>query len=217
MRTPAPIPSRARFLLSAASAAGARSTNSTLAAPLLSASIPTAPDPAYKSRKRAPSMRSASTLNSVSRSRSLVGRVAIPAGPSSGRERNLPAMMRIGSSAYIAPARYNRTMRGWSIPLGRWMGVELRVHAFFPLLALVCLALGATDGMGRGFGLFAVLVAAVLVRETARLIVAAWLGLRLRAVLLLPIGGLFAYANPESQEGAGQGSTQFILAFTGDR
>jgi CBS domain-containing protein len=95
------------------------------------------------------------------------------------------------------------------------MGVELRVHAFFPLLALVCLALGATDGMGRGFGLFVVLVAAVLVRETARLIVAAWLGLRLRAVLLLPIGGLFAYANPESQEGAGQGSTQFILAFTG--
>jgi CBS domain-containing protein len=95
------------------------------------------------------------------------------------------------------------------------MGVELRVHAFFPLLALVCLALGATDGLGRGFGLFIVLVAAVLVRETARLIVAAWLGLRLRAVLLLPIGGLFAYANPESQEGAAQGSTQFILAFTG--
>ena len=106
-------------------------------------------------------------------------------------------------------------MRGWSIPLGRWMGVELRVHAFFPVLALVCLALSAKDGMGRGLLLFFVLVAAVLVRETARLIVAAWLGLRLRAVLLLPIGGLFAYANPESQEGAGQGSAQFILAFTG--
>jgi CBS domain-containing protein/Zn-dependent protease len=106
-------------------------------------------------------------------------------------------------------------MRGWSIPLGRWMGVELRVHAFFPVLALVCLALSAKDGMGRGLLLFFVLVAAVLVRETARLIVAAWLGLRLRAVLLLPIGGLFAYANPESQEGASQGSTQFILAFTG--
>jgi CBS domain-containing protein/Zn-dependent protease len=95
------------------------------------------------------------------------------------------------------------------------MGVELRVHAFFPLLALVCLALSAKDGMGRGLLLFFVLVAAVLVRETARLIVAAWLGLRLRAVLLLPIGGLFAYANPESQEGAGQGSAQFVLAFTG--
>ncbi|HEY1904352.1 MAG TPA: CBS domain-containing protein [Terracidiphilus sp.] len=106
-------------------------------------------------------------------------------------------------------------MRGWSIPLGRWMGVELRVHAFFPLLALVCLALSTADGLGRGLGLFFVLVAAVLVRETARLIAAAWLGLRLRAVLLLPIGGLFAYANPESQEGAGQGNAQFVLAFTG--
>ena len=97
------------------------------------------------------------------------------------------------------------------------MGVELRVHAFFPLLALVCLALGAADNctLGRGFALFLVLAAAVLVRETARLIVAAWLGLRLRAVLLLPIGGLFAYADPESQEGAGKGSTQFYLAFTG--
>jgi CBS domain-containing protein len=95
------------------------------------------------------------------------------------------------------------------------MGVELRVHAFFPLLALVCLALSVADGLGRGLGLFLVLVVAVVVRETARLIVAAWLGLRLRAVLLLPIGGLFAYANPESQEGADQGSTQFILAFAG--
>jgi len=32
-------------------------------------------------------------------------------------------------------------------------------------------------------------VAAVLVREIARLLVAAWLGLKLRAILLLPIGG----------------------------
>jgi CBS domain-containing protein len=99
------------------------------------------------------------------------------------------------------------------------MGVEMRVHLFFPLLALLCIALGVKDGPGggpgRGLGLFMVLVVAVAVRETARLIVAAWLGLRLRAVLLLPIGGLFAYANPESQEGAGQGSAQFILAFTG--
>jgi CBS domain-containing protein len=95
------------------------------------------------------------------------------------------------------------------------MGVEMRVHAFFPLLALVCLALSVTEGPGRGFALFLDLVAAVVVRESARLIVAAWLGLRLRAVLLLPIGGLFAYANPESQEGASQGATQFILGFAG--
>jgi CBS domain-containing protein/Zn-dependent protease len=106
-------------------------------------------------------------------------------------------------------------MRGWSIPVGRWMGVEMRVHAFFPLLALVCLALSIPDGVPRGLGLFLVLVAAVVVRETARILVAAWLGLRLRAILLLPIGGLFAYANPESQESANSGSGQFAMALAG--
>ncbi len=95
------------------------------------------------------------------------------------------------------------------------MGVELRVHAFFPLLAVVCLGLSAADGWPRGLGLFMVLVATVLVRETMRLLVAAWLGLRLRAILFLPIGGLFAYANPESQENANQGSGQFAIALAG--
>jgi Zn-dependent protease len=95
------------------------------------------------------------------------------------------------------------------------MGVEIRVHVFFPLLAAVCLALSGADGVARGLGLFLVLVAAVAVRETARLLVAAWLGLRLRAILLLPIGGLFAYADPESQEGSSQGGGQFALALAG--
>jgi len=95
------------------------------------------------------------------------------------------------------------------------MGVELRIHAFFPLLALVCLGLSTSDGWVRGLGLFLVLVAAVIVREIPRLMVAAWLGLRLRAVLVLPIGGLFSYANPESQENANQGVGQFAMAFAG--
>jgi CBS domain-containing protein/Zn-dependent protease len=114
-----------------------------------------------------------------------------------------------------APTSYNRIMRGWSIPMGRWMGVELRVHLFFPLLAFVFFGISGSDGWPRGLALFLLLVAAVVTRETARLLVAAWLGLRLRAVLLLPIGGLFAYANPESQENANQGAGQFALALAG--
>jgi Zn-dependent protease/CBS domain-containing protein len=106
-------------------------------------------------------------------------------------------------------------MRGWSIPLGRWVGVEIRVHVFFPLLAAVCMALSGSDGIGRGLALFMVLVAAVAVRETARLLVVAWLGLRLRAILLLPIGGMYAYADPESQEGSSHGGGQFSLALAG--
>lgn len=106
-------------------------------------------------------------------------------------------------------------MRGWSIAFGRWMGVEIRVHIFFPLLVLVLIAVGGPEGRASGLGLFLMLAVAVAVRETARLLVAAWLGLRLRVILLLPIGGMFAYANPESQEKANTGSAQFIMAFAG--
>jgi len=95
------------------------------------------------------------------------------------------------------------------------MDVEMRVHVFFPVLAIVCMGLSATDGWVRGLGLFFAVVAAVVVRETARLLVAAWLGLKLRAILLLPIGGLFAYADPESQENANLGGGQFALALAG--
>jgi CBS domain-containing protein/Zn-dependent protease len=101
------------------------------------------------------------------------------------------------------------------MPLGRWMGVEMRVHIFFPLLLFVVFAISGNDKWPRGLALFLLLVAAVVVRETARLLVAAWMGLRLRAILLLPIGGLFAYANPESQEAANQGAGQYALALAG--
>jgi CBS domain-containing protein len=95
------------------------------------------------------------------------------------------------------------------------MGVEMRMHVFFPALALVCLGLSATSGILRGLLLFFICVFAVIVRETARLMMAAYLDLKLRAVLLLPIGGLFAYANPESQEASNQGFGQFAMAFIG--
>lgn len=95
------------------------------------------------------------------------------------------------------------------------MSVEVRVHLFFPLLLVVCLALSSGSSVWRGIGLFLILVSAVAVRETARLLVAAWLGLRLRAILFLPIGGLFAYADPESQEGSSNGGGQFGLALAG--
>jgi CBS domain-containing protein len=95
------------------------------------------------------------------------------------------------------------------------MGVELRVHLFFPLLIFVFLGLSGSDQWQRGMGLFLALVAAVIARETVRLLTAAWLGLRLRAVLLMPFGGLYAFANPESQELANEGIGQFAMAFAG--
>lgn len=91
----------------------------------------------------------------------------------------------------------------------------MRVHLFFPLLIFVFLGISGTDRWWRGVALFLVLVFAVITRETVRLLTAAWFGLRLRAVLLMPFGGLYAYANPESQEHASQGAGQFAMALAG--
>ena len=108
-------------------------------------------------------------------------------------------------------------MRGWSIPLGRWFGIEIRIHTFFLMLAILCLlyANAVNVNAGAGIALWILVLAAVALRECARLIVAAWLGLRLRAILLLPIGGLFAYANPESQDQAATGRGRYALALAG--
>ena len=77
-------------------------------------------------------------------------------------------------------------MRGWSFPLGRWMGVELRIHTFFILLLGICMAYTESVHltMFRGVGLWLVLLGAVAVREVARMLVAAYHGLQLRNILL---------------------------------
>lgn len=99
--------------------------------------------------------------------------------------------------------------------MGQWAGVEMRVHIFLPLVAIVFLGIAGTDGWRRGLALYLLLLFALAVRLTARLLTAAFLGLRLRAILMLPIGSFFAYANPESQEHAADGAGQFYMAFAG--
>jgi CBS domain-containing protein/Zn-dependent protease len=63
--------------------------------------------------------------------------------------------------------------------------------------------------------LWLILLLAVVVREVARVIVAAYHGVQLRSILLLPIGGLFSYANPDSAERASEGNIQTSMAVVG--
>jgi Zn-dependent protease/CBS domain-containing protein len=107
-------------------------------------------------------------------------------------------------------------MRGWSFPLGRWMGVDLRIHTFFLLLLGLCLlATNLNVPTWRAVFLWAILLLAVVVREIARVITAAYHGVQLRSILLLPIGGLFSYANPDSAERASEGKVQTSMAIVG--
>ncbi len=101
-------------------------------------------------------------------------------------------------------------MLRFSFPLGRIMGVEVRLHLSFLLLFFCALAYGgAYDNVWRGAGLFAALAFAVAVRETARCIAAAYVGLRLRALFLLPVGGVMAFAPPDS--GINPGALPLVL------
>jgi hypothetical protein len=95
-------PSAAIFARITRIAAGADSTRTACTAPRESASSPTAPLPAYRSMTRVPSSEPStdSTVpNSPSRARSLVGRVARPAGTVSRRPPATPAMTRVMTRA----------------------------------------------------------------------------------------------------------------------
>ncbi|HEX3437188.1 MAG TPA: CBS domain-containing protein [Pseudacidobacterium sp.] len=108
-------------------------------------------------------------------------------------------------------------MRGWTFPLGRWMGVDLRIHTFFLLLLALCLLSANLVHVPtwRAVMLWFLLLLAVFVREIARVIAVAYHGVQLRSILLLPIGGLFSYANPDSAERASEGGVQASMAIVG--
>src|SRR6185503_10900384 len=106
-----------------------RSTNVMCAAPRESASMPTAPEPAHKSKNRAFSIRGASTLKSVSRRRSDVGRTCSEGGLFRFRPRYFPAITRIVRS--LTHSRQAKPL----IALNA-LNHSLRFHRTFPLLQI---------------------------------------------------------------------------------
>lgn len=112
---------------------------------------------------------------------------------------------------------YNSGMRGWSFLAGRFFGVEVRIHAFFLLLLAAGMAASALVGVHpmRMVALWGLLLLAVAIRETARAVAAAWFGLELRGILLLPTGGLMSFTSLEATERASQARIQRRMAVVG--
>jgi len=118
----------------------------------------------------------------------------------------------------VQPAsEYNGAMRGWSFPIGRFFGVEVRIHAFFLLLLALAIVFGPLAGTNgaRALTLWLLLLFAVVVRETARGVAAAWYGVELSAILLLPSGGLQSFATPEATERASEPAVERTMALVG--
>jgi len=85
-------------------------------------------------------------------------------------------------------------MRSWSIPAGRLFGVDIRIHlTFLFLLAFVwftqSVSMGA-NGVLRGVALVAIIFGCVVLHELGHALVARHSGVAVRAIVLLPIGGV---------------------------
>ena len=85
-------------------------------------------------------------------------------------------------------------MRSWSISAGRVFGVEVRIHWTFFLMPLFVwyteYAAHRTANEGRGLALVGIIFACVLAHEFGHALVARRAGVRVKSVILLPIGGV---------------------------
>lgn len=81
-------------------------------------------------------------------------------------------------------------MRGWSLSLGRYFGVDLRLHALMVLLLPGIMAASSAVGSSafRGVVLWLLLLAALLVREVGRTVASVAAGLTVTRLVLLPTG-----------------------------
>src|SRR5262249_10637161 len=85
-------------------------------------------------------------------------------------------------------------MRSWSIPFAYVLGVSVRLHLAF-LLLLLFIWMSEWEHYGastasRGLALTAIILISVFIHELAHIVVAQRSGIRPRAVILLPIGGV---------------------------
>jgi hypothetical protein len=100
-----------------------------------------------------------------------------------------------------------------SIAIGRFMNVDLRVHISFLLLLVIAVGFSivTNGGASRGVALWLAMCSAVLVREIARSIAATYVGLRLRALFLLPIGGLMAFSTSTHDASTPEANTRLLM------
>ena len=104
-------------------------------------------------------------------------------------------------------------MRSWSVPVGEWKGMHVRVHlAFFFLLLFVWLTQSPNVDpkltLLRSIAFTVIVLIAVLAHELAHLVVLLRNGPPPRAIVLLPVGGLaiaeVTSENPNPQPALGR-------------
>jgi len=89
-----------------------------------------------------------------------------------------------------------RDFASWSVSLGRWGGVQVRLHAFFLLFAVLALYLAFDPRWGpnhlgaHGAAALGILLVSVLLHEWGHCLAALHFGGRVDEIVLGPLGGL---------------------------
>jgi Zn-dependent protease len=104
------------------------------------------------------------------------------------------------------------SVQRWSISLGRWAGIQVRIHIFFitfAALAIVFSTLPDLDLLGDGLVTLAVALGSVILHEAAHALAAIRVGGKVDTIVLGPVGGLVSPRVPDEPE------TQLAVAMAG--
>ncbi len=89
----------------------------------------------------------------------------------------------------------------WSVSLGRWWGVAVRLHIFFLLFAVLALAFTIpADLAGAGSMAIGILLASLVLHEVGHALAAARVGGQIDAIVVGPVGGLISPRVPDEPE-----------------
>ncbi|SRR5579871_1006682 len=98
-------------------------------------------------------------------------------------------------------------MRNWSIPAGRILGVDLRIHfTFVGLLAFIWMTEAsnhASISPARGIALTGIVLASVILHEVAHALAGLFAGSPPKSVILLPLGGISQFDENQQTTPAG--------------
>src|SRR6185295_11249338 len=89
-----------------------------------------------------------------------------------------------------------RDLLSWNLYLGRWFGVQLRLHVFFLLFLVLAVPTRTNDPTAAvgwyGLTAFGLLLASTLLHEIGHCLAARNLGCAPEQIMLWPLGGLVA-------------------------
>jgi Zn-dependent protease len=95
------------------------------------------------------------------------------------------------------------SVQRWSVSVGRWSGIQVRLHIFFLIFAGLAIAFSTLpdmDILGDGLLTLAVILVSVVLHEAAHAIAAIRVGGKVDAIVLGPVGGLVSPRVPDEPE-----------------